>query len=60
MEICDMINNDEFTTDELEIMKMYLERRHCGLVSTETEHVDGQDELQFEVENILGYDHWQG
>lgn len=59
MKICEMINNDEFTSDELKVMKKYLERRHCGLTSTETAYVDGQDELRYEIENILGYDHWK-
>ena len=57
--ICTMLNDNMFNDDEAVVMRNYLERRYSTLIDMSYEHIEGQDELQIEIEKILGFDHWE-
>ena len=56
--ICEIINND-ITEDEETVLKKFLDRRYFVLLDNSLPCLEGQDELQTKVENILNFDHWE-
>lgn len=60
-EICKMIKNDNLPNDEVSVLKNYLDRRVAllNVPNNGSPILDGERELEWEIEDILGYDRWQ-
>lgn len=58
IKMCEMINEGKLNADEETVFKMYLERRLSWLYDDVESSFDGEDELECQIENILGYEHW--
>lgn len=57
--ICEMIINKDIVEDEEIVLENFLDRRYFVLLDTSLPFLEGQDELQIKVENILNFEHWQ-
>ena len=57
--MCDMIENNEFTPDELTVIKKYLDKRYNAINIPDGENpiYDDEDELEYKIEELLNFEH---
>ncbi len=57
--MCDMIENNEFTQDELTVIKKYINNRYNAINTSDEKNplYDDEDELEYRIEELFNYEH---